>query len=239
VAVGDFTGNGILDLAVANSPSNTVSVLLGNGDGTFHTAPINYLAGNAPNSVAVGDFNGDDAVDLAVANSNSHDVSILLNDNAWPHAPRRPGGQPPGDGRAAAAAVEPRAAPAHALPPAADVLPTNAGLAVLGSPWAVTVPGPSRLRSGVDADPGAAAAAPAPSGAASPDVVAEAGGFFREPREGRALAPGHRSRAAVAARRLSAVRRRPGSPGEAVRDRTPRLADSAGWYEAGIARLVC
>ena len=66
--MGDFNGDGKPDLAVANSGSNNVSVLLGNGDGTFQAA-VNYAAGNAPNSVAVGDFNGDGKADLAVANS--------------------------------------------------------------------------------------------------------------------------------------------------------------------------
>jgi hypothetical protein len=45
VAVGDFNGDGKPDLAVANVYTNTVSVLLGNGDGTFQ-APVNYAAGN-------------------------------------------------------------------------------------------------------------------------------------------------------------------------------------------------
>ena len=47
VVEGDFTGNGKLDLAVANATSNTVSILLGNGDGTFQSA-VNYPAGNDP-----------------------------------------------------------------------------------------------------------------------------------------------------------------------------------------------
>ena len=45
VVVGDFNGDGKPDLAVANVYTNTVSVLLGNGDGTFQ-APVNYAAGN-------------------------------------------------------------------------------------------------------------------------------------------------------------------------------------------------
>jgi hypothetical protein len=65
VAVGDFNGDGIPDLAVANAASNNVSVLLGNGDGTFQ-APRNFPAGSGPRSVAVGDFNGDGILDLAV-----------------------------------------------------------------------------------------------------------------------------------------------------------------------------
>jgi hypothetical protein len=58
VAVGDFNGDGILDLAVANLTNGfvgRVSVLLGNGDGTFQTA-VNFEAGGGPRSVAVGDF---------------------------------------------------------------------------------------------------------------------------------------------------------------------------------------
>src|SRR5208337_722152 len=55
VASGDFNGDGIADLAVANNGDNTVSVLLGNGDGTFQAA-VNYSAGSGPLSEAVGDF---------------------------------------------------------------------------------------------------------------------------------------------------------------------------------------
>ncbi len=77
VAVGDFNGDGKPDLAIANSGSNTVSILLGNGNGTFKAA-ANYCVGSLPESVAVGDFNGDGKPDLAVANYASGNVSILL-----------------------------------------------------------------------------------------------------------------------------------------------------------------
>jgi hypothetical protein len=87
VAVGDFNGDGKLDLAVANANSSgngsgNVSVLLGNGDGTFQAA-VNYSAGTNPSSIAVGDFNGDGKQDLAVANADIFNfgvsgISILL-----------------------------------------------------------------------------------------------------------------------------------------------------------------
>jgi hypothetical protein len=75
--VADFNGDGIPDLAVANLDSNNVSVLLGNGDGTFQTAR-NFSAGSGPFSVAVGDFTGNGVSDLAVANAGSDTVSVLL-----------------------------------------------------------------------------------------------------------------------------------------------------------------
>jgi uncharacterized repeat protein (TIGR01451 family) len=77
VAIGDFNGDGISDLAVANSVSNNVSILLGTGTGTFGAA-TSFTVGTNPNSVAIGDFNGDGISDLAVANGLSGNVSILL-----------------------------------------------------------------------------------------------------------------------------------------------------------------
>jgi len=64
---------------VANAWSHNVSVLLGNGDGTFQAA-VNYGVGADPYSVAIGDLNGDVKPDLAVANAGSADVAILINE---------------------------------------------------------------------------------------------------------------------------------------------------------------
>ncbi|HEX3070432.1 MAG TPA: FG-GAP-like repeat-containing protein, partial [Thermoanaerobaculia bacterium] len=77
VAIGDFTGDGKSDLAVADSFSNNVLILLGTGTGTFGAA-TNFSVGTIPFSVAIGDFNGDGKSDLAVANEHSNNVSILL-----------------------------------------------------------------------------------------------------------------------------------------------------------------
>ena len=74
VAVSDFNSDGKLDVAIANSGSDNVSVLLGRGDGTFR-APVSYDAGSGPQFVAVGDFNGDGKLDLTVANMGRYDQS--------------------------------------------------------------------------------------------------------------------------------------------------------------------
>jgi FG-GAP-like repeat/Abnormal spindle-like microcephaly-assoc'd, ASPM-SPD-2-Hydin/FG-GAP repeat len=75
IAVGDFNGDGKLDLVTADETG--VSVLLGKGDGTFQSAS-HSPAGNAPHSLAVGDFNNDGKLDVAVANLELQSFSILL-----------------------------------------------------------------------------------------------------------------------------------------------------------------
>jgi hypothetical protein len=77
VAVGDFNRDGKPDVVVVNSSSNTVSILLGNGDDTFR-AKVDYITGSTPQGVVVGDFNDDGYLDLAVTNSGSNTVSVLL-----------------------------------------------------------------------------------------------------------------------------------------------------------------
>jgi hypothetical protein len=76
-AVGDFNGDGKQDLAVVNEASNTVSVLLGNGNGTFQPK-TDYATGATPMGVAIGDFNGDGKADLIVVNKGANSLSLLL-----------------------------------------------------------------------------------------------------------------------------------------------------------------
>ncbi|QMS87192.1 DUF4347 domain-containing protein [Nostoc edaphicum CCNP1411] len=81
IVVGDFDKDGNTDLVTANKSSSTVSVLLGNGNGTFKSAS-NFSTvgfnGLSPSSVAVADFNKDGKLDLVTANNLSNNISVLL-----------------------------------------------------------------------------------------------------------------------------------------------------------------
>jgi hypothetical protein len=88
VAVTELNGDGLPDLVTADPNSNTVSVLAGNGDGTFRT-PQDFAVGNNPVAIAVGDLNGDGRPDLVTANSSSDDVSVLLGNGNGTFAPQQ------------------------------------------------------------------------------------------------------------------------------------------------------
>lgn len=76
-AVADVNGDGFLDLLIPNDFDNTVSVLLGNGDGTFKPQ-LTFPVGKQPNAIAVADFNHDGKLDIAVANQGSANITVLL-----------------------------------------------------------------------------------------------------------------------------------------------------------------
>jgi hypothetical protein len=81
LAIGDFNGDGKLDLAVPIYGSGgSAAILLGKGDGTFQSAPGSPVPVESwPNRVAVGDFNGDGIADVLVAaQTNGQTMNILL-----------------------------------------------------------------------------------------------------------------------------------------------------------------
>ncbi|MGZ4830577.1 MAG: FG-GAP-like repeat-containing protein [Candidatus Angelobacter sp.] len=76
----DFNGDHIPDLATVNNASNTVSIYINNGDGTFR-AHLEFATGSGPVSLAAVDLNKDGEMDLVVANNQAdaaHSISILM-----------------------------------------------------------------------------------------------------------------------------------------------------------------
>jgi hypothetical protein len=89
LALGDVNGDTHLDLVTANAGSgaNNVSVLLGNGDGTFAAQTL-YGTGSLPLSVALGDVNGDGRLDIVTANYDANNASVLLGNGNGTFAPQ-------------------------------------------------------------------------------------------------------------------------------------------------------
>ncbi len=77
IVAGDFNNDGLLDLATANFHDNTVTILLGNGDGTFTGASSALATGGGPDGLVAGDFNGDGLLDVVTANYQVATQSIL------------------------------------------------------------------------------------------------------------------------------------------------------------------
>jgi len=90
MVVNDFNADGKQDLAIVNHTTGNVTILLGNGDGTFTEAagsPISSGIGLGPVAIASGDLNGDAKPDLAVVNQSDNTVSVLLNNGDATFAP--------------------------------------------------------------------------------------------------------------------------------------------------------
>jgi len=85
--MGDVNGDGKLDIITANYLSDTASVLLGNGNGTFG-AKASFATGTNPKSVTLGDVNRDGRLDIIIANSGSNSVSVLLGNGNGTFGPK-------------------------------------------------------------------------------------------------------------------------------------------------------
>lgn len=78
LAVADFNGDGLSDIAISSPRSKEVNVLLGNPDGVLTPGQV-ITVGNLLTDIAVGDLNGDGRQDIAVADERSDGVFIMLN----------------------------------------------------------------------------------------------------------------------------------------------------------------
>jgi hypothetical protein len=84
----DISGDGKLDLIVANGNDDNVSVQLGNGNRTFGTR-VTYDVGTAPNRLVLGDLDDNDTLDIATTNGRSGDVTLLRGDGMGEFGPGR------------------------------------------------------------------------------------------------------------------------------------------------------
>jgi Bacterial Ig-like domain (group 3)/FG-GAP-like repeat len=97
VALGDFNGDGNLDVVATGLYTDSIGILLGNGDGMFQTPQI-YNGLSEPFGVVVGDFNGDKKLDFAVTVYPSAGVLIFLGngDGTFTNSGQWNGGNSPG-----------------------------------------------------------------------------------------------------------------------------------------------
>lgn len=83
---GDFNRDGLIDVCVASSYTAVISILLGNGDGTFNPQQT-VAVGNQPHGIAVLDVDGDGDLDIATANTQSNNVALSLNNGSGVFGP--------------------------------------------------------------------------------------------------------------------------------------------------------
>lgn len=74
----DIDGDGVLDLLTTNRADGTISILLGNGDGTYEWRIV-FAVGIQPRDSVSEDFNGDGLIDIAIADFGSGGVWMLTN----------------------------------------------------------------------------------------------------------------------------------------------------------------
>jgi hypothetical protein len=129
VLLGNFRGDNVVDIVVTNQLlfGGGVSVLYGNGDGTFG-APTHYNTGTFTAGMAVADYNGDGFPDIVVANAFSDNITVLRNDGT-------PNPQPPGGGSADVGVVRPVPEPSAVPISPANVAPL----------WDISAARPKRL----------------------------------------------------------------------------------------------
>src|SRR3954469_22697625 len=77
VVTGDWNGDGLADVATANSSSRNASTVEGDGTGKF-LPPTTHAVGGTPSDIAAGDFNGDGSQDLVVATQSSSGAVVLF-----------------------------------------------------------------------------------------------------------------------------------------------------------------
>lgn len=87
MAAGDFDGDGMVDLIVAEVLTHKLKTFRNLGQGTFGP-PIDYLAGSQPSSVSAADLNGDGWLDIVVTNRSSDTLSVLKNTGNGTFAPK-------------------------------------------------------------------------------------------------------------------------------------------------------